>query len=356
MSAQAMKTVRSGLTSRSYWTAVWCGFLVLTIGLGVRQSFGIFLKPVSVELHVGRELFSFGTAVSLLLMGAVAPFAGRLCDRFGSAITIAGGAASCVFGMIVTANDAKINWRHVDRVTSWSASACRRRASTGAGRDPRDAASQGSAGDRHLLGWRLVGPSFIVLASVLQNYWCGGGPRMGFDGARRADDAVADRRTTASRSSPHARRMAATRARWAGVQPEKLRAAGRLLSVVSTSLFVGGHPRRSRQGHRAVVHGGPCRRSSSAAASAWWPVQHRGLDLVELDGRPTPAQNLPRCLSLRSLVFLGLPRALVGGIGADLAAALPCGWAPCRSPPRWSVSSSAVHLATLNGVVFSATG
>ena len=61
------------MTSRSYWTAVWCGFLVLTIGLGVRQSFGIFLKPVSAELHVGRELFSFGTALSMLLMGAVAP-------------------------------------------------------------------------------------------------------------------------------------------------------------------------------------------------------------------------------------------------------------------------------------------
>jgi len=91
------------MTSRSYWTAVWCGFLVLTIGLGVRQSFGIFLKPISAELHVGRELFSFGTALSMLLMGFFAPFAGRLCDRFGSAWTIAGGAALYVLGMIVTA-------------------------------------------------------------------------------------------------------------------------------------------------------------------------------------------------------------------------------------------------------------
>jgi MFS family permease len=82
---------------------VWCGFLVLTIGLGVRQSFGIFLKPVSAELHVGRELFSFGTALSMLLMGFFAPFAGRLCDRFGSAITIAGGGAIYVAGMVVTA-------------------------------------------------------------------------------------------------------------------------------------------------------------------------------------------------------------------------------------------------------------
>ena len=48
------------MSTRSYWTAVWCGFFILTIGLGVRQSFGIFLKPISAELHVGRELFSFG--------------------------------------------------------------------------------------------------------------------------------------------------------------------------------------------------------------------------------------------------------------------------------------------------------
>jgi MFS family permease len=91
------------MSSRSYWTAVWCGFLVLAIGLGVRQSFGIFLKPVSAELHVGRELFSLGTALSMLLMGAVAPFAGRLCDRFGSAPTIAGGGLLYVLGMVVTA-------------------------------------------------------------------------------------------------------------------------------------------------------------------------------------------------------------------------------------------------------------
>src|SRR5258707_2715734 len=90
------------LSPRSYWTAVFCGFLVLTIGLGVRQSFGIFLKPVSAELHVGRELFSFGTALSMLLMGAVGPLSGWLCDRFGSALTIAGGGALYLPGMVGT--------------------------------------------------------------------------------------------------------------------------------------------------------------------------------------------------------------------------------------------------------------
>src|SRR6476659_3682084 len=100
--ASSKRTLRA-MTSRSYWTAVWCGFLVLAIGLGVRQSFGIFLKPVSAELHVGRELFSFGTALSMLLMGFCAPFVCRLADRFGPAPSIAGGGVLYVLGMIVTA-------------------------------------------------------------------------------------------------------------------------------------------------------------------------------------------------------------------------------------------------------------
>src|SRR5258708_24510245 len=91
------------LKPRTYRTAGWCGFVILAIGLGVRQSFGIFLKPVSAELNVGRELFSFGTALSMLLMGAVAPLSGRLCDRFGSAPTIAAGGLIYVVGMVVTA-------------------------------------------------------------------------------------------------------------------------------------------------------------------------------------------------------------------------------------------------------------
>jgi hypothetical protein len=34
---------------RSFWIAVICGAVILTIGIGARQSFGIFQKPVHGE-------------------------------------------------------------------------------------------------------------------------------------------------------------------------------------------------------------------------------------------------------------------------------------------------------------------
>ena len=55
-----------------------CGGLILTIGIGARQSFGIFQKPIAADLNVGRELWSFSTALAMLLMGVFSPFVGNL--------------------------------------------------------------------------------------------------------------------------------------------------------------------------------------------------------------------------------------------------------------------------------------
>src|SRR4051812_3227992 len=86
---------------RNFWVAVICGAAILTIGIGARQSFGIFQKPIAADLGVGRELWSFATALSMLLMGAFSPFAGNIADRFGAARTIAGGGALYAIGMFM---------------------------------------------------------------------------------------------------------------------------------------------------------------------------------------------------------------------------------------------------------------
>src|SRR5262245_33684921 len=88
---------------RSFWIPVMCGAVILTIGLGARQSFGIFQRPIAADLGVGRELWSFGNALSMLLMGAFSPFVGNLADRFGTARTVAVGGVLYVVGMIAMA-------------------------------------------------------------------------------------------------------------------------------------------------------------------------------------------------------------------------------------------------------------
>src|SRR5438093_1003664 len=89
---------------RSFWIAVICGAVILTIGIGARQSFGIFQKPIAADLNVGRELWSFANALAMLLMGAFSPFAGNVADRFGTARTVAAGGVLYITGMFMIAS------------------------------------------------------------------------------------------------------------------------------------------------------------------------------------------------------------------------------------------------------------
>jgi len=82
---------------------VICGAAILTIGIGARQSFGIFQKPIAADLKVGRELWSFANALAMLLMGVFSPFLGNLADRFGAGRTVAAGGLLYVAGMFMTA-------------------------------------------------------------------------------------------------------------------------------------------------------------------------------------------------------------------------------------------------------------
>src|SRR6202007_3098805 len=88
---------------RSFWIPVIVGAVILTIGIGARQSFGIFQKPIAADLKVGREVWSFANALAMLLMGAFSPFVGNLADRFGTARTVAAGGALYVAGMFMIA-------------------------------------------------------------------------------------------------------------------------------------------------------------------------------------------------------------------------------------------------------------
>ncbi|HEY3179095.1 MAG TPA: MFS transporter [Casimicrobiaceae bacterium] len=81
-----------------------CGGLILTLGMGVRHGFGLFLQPMTADLHWGRETFAFALAVQNLVWGATQPFAGMLADKYGSGRIVLGGALLYVLGLLLMAH------------------------------------------------------------------------------------------------------------------------------------------------------------------------------------------------------------------------------------------------------------
>jgi MFS family permease len=76
-----------------------CGGLVLMLVLGIRQSFGLFLRPMSMDLGWGREAFSFAIALQNLVWGLAMPFAGAVADRYGGGRVLALGGVAYGLGL-----------------------------------------------------------------------------------------------------------------------------------------------------------------------------------------------------------------------------------------------------------------
>ena len=90
--------------SQRPWTVLLlaAAFLVV-ITLGIRQSFGLFLLPITEALGTGREVFSLGLAFQNLLWGISSPFAGALADKYGAGRVAAIGTLFYAGGLAVMA-------------------------------------------------------------------------------------------------------------------------------------------------------------------------------------------------------------------------------------------------------------
>lgn len=82
-------------------TVLWCGALILTLSLGARHAFGLFLQPMSMENGWGREVFAFAIALQNLCWGLAQPFVGRAADKLGAGLTMTLGGALYVLGMVL---------------------------------------------------------------------------------------------------------------------------------------------------------------------------------------------------------------------------------------------------------------
>ncbi|WP_454442046.1 MFS transporter [Vibrio bathopelagicus] len=81
---------------------VWLGIGTLIISLGIRQSFGIFMMPISEHFGTGREFFSFAIALQNLLFGVFQPFVGMAADKWGARRIIIAGACAYGLGLLLT--------------------------------------------------------------------------------------------------------------------------------------------------------------------------------------------------------------------------------------------------------------
>ena len=61
-----------------------CGAAIVTMSMGIRHGFGLWLQPVTIERGWNRETFAFALAVQNLAWGLAGPFAGAIADRWGA--------------------------------------------------------------------------------------------------------------------------------------------------------------------------------------------------------------------------------------------------------------------------------
>jgi MFS family permease len=77
-----------------------CGAAIVTLSMGVRHGFGLWLQPITQAQGWTRETFSFALAVQNLSWGVFGIFAGMAADRFGAFRVIVVGAVLYALGLI----------------------------------------------------------------------------------------------------------------------------------------------------------------------------------------------------------------------------------------------------------------
>ncbi len=71
--------------------------MIVTLSMGVRHGFGLWLQPITQAQNWTRETFSFALAIQNLSWGVFGIFAGMLADRFGAFRVLMGG--SVLYGL-----------------------------------------------------------------------------------------------------------------------------------------------------------------------------------------------------------------------------------------------------------------
>lgn len=87
----------------SWIVILLAGSAMVTVTLGIRQVFGLFVIPVSNELGGGVQFFSLAIAFQNLMWGLSSPLFGAVADRYGAWRVAATGALLYAIGLLLMA-------------------------------------------------------------------------------------------------------------------------------------------------------------------------------------------------------------------------------------------------------------
>ncbi|HKA40233.1 MAG TPA: MFS transporter [Burkholderiales bacterium] len=81
-----------------------CGGIILTISLGTRHTFGLYLPPMTLDLGWSRETFAIALAIQNLVYGVAQPFTGMISDKYGAPRVLVAGTLLYALGMALMAH------------------------------------------------------------------------------------------------------------------------------------------------------------------------------------------------------------------------------------------------------------
>ena len=83
------------------WIIVLSAAGILLVTMGLRQSLGLFIKPITQTTSLTVEALSLALAIGQFTWGAIQPFSGALADRYGASRVLSIGILVMAFGFAV---------------------------------------------------------------------------------------------------------------------------------------------------------------------------------------------------------------------------------------------------------------